>query len=235
MLKIIISAFLLLPLGGFAASNIQLQSVAVDLDNFPAARKGAQHYVTHCISCHSLKYIRYQQLSTDLKMPQDKVLANLAPAGASIYDTMQTAMDTTDASVWFGTPPPDLSLVARSRGADWIYSYLKGFYADRDKTFGVNNTVYKDTGMPHVLWKLQGIQTPVDGKEQISFLQLSEKGEMSPGEFEQMLSELVNFLVYVGEPSQAKRQSMGKYVLLFLLLFCVVAYLLKKEYWRDIH
>ena len=148
-------------------------------------------------------------------------------------------MNSKDSRKWFGTTPPDLSLIARVRGGDWLYTYLKGFYVDKSKPLGVNNTVFKDVGMPNMLWKLQGIQEPViekvHGEDVVTHLKLVEKGTQSRAGFDKTVTELVNFLVYVGEPVQLERQRMGKYVLLFLLMFGVIAYLLKKEYWKDVH
>ena len=148
-------------------------------------------------------------------------------------------MNARDAKRWFGTTPPDLSLIARSRGADWLYTYLKSFYVDSSKPLGVNNAVFPDVGMPNPLWQLQGEQVAVfkkeHGQEVISKLVIQEKGTMSPDQFDEAINNLVNFLVYAGEPSQLERRSMGKYVLLFILLFGIIAYLLKKEYWKDVH
>ena len=165
--------------------------------------------------------------------------SNACFLGAGIYDQMHSAMNGHDAEKWFGTTPPDLSLIARSRGADWLYSYLKGFYADKSKPTGVNNLVFKDVAMPNVFWQQQGTQTAVikniDGHDVVAELKLEQPGQMSPKEFDHMVNDLVNFLVYVGEPVQLERQAMGKYVLFFLLMIIALAYLLKKEYWKDVH
>ena len=237
--KIIYTILLLLPLSTLAAGGVKLQSVDIDLEDFAAIQKGAKHYVTYCLGCHSAKHMRYKRIAIDLEIDDNLVLAEIAPEGAGIYDQMHTAMDAHDSRKWFGVTPPDLSLIARSRGGDWLYTYLKGFYADESKPLGVNNTVFKDVGMPNMPWKLQGIQTAVkqkvQGEEVITYLKLSEPGTLSPKEFDKMVTELVNFLVYVGEPIQLERLRMGKYVLLFFFLFSVIAYLLKKEYWKDIH
>ncbi|MCK5829502.1 MAG: cytochrome c1 [Methylococcales bacterium] len=240
MKKIIYTLLLLVPLGSFAAGDkVHLQSADINLSDFKAIQKGAKHYVTYCLGCHSAKHMRYKRIAIDLEIDEDTVLAEIAPEGARIYDQMHTAMNEHDSKKWFGVMPPDLSLIARSRGADWLYSYLKGFYVDKSKPFGVNNTVFKDVGMPNMLWKLQGIQSPVirnvKGEEVISYLELKESGSMSRSQFDTMVTELVNFLVYVGEPVQLERKRMGKYVLFYFLLFGIVAYLLKKEYWKDIH
>ncbi len=240
MKKIIYTLLLLLPLGTLsAAGNVALQSVDIDLTDYESIQRGAKHYVTYCLGCHSVKYMRYKRIAIDLEMDEDKLLAKIAPVGAAIYDPMLTAMNPKDSNKWFGITPPDLSLIARVRGGDWLYTYLKGFYVDKSMPLGVNNTVFKDVGMPNMLWKLQGIQEPViekvRGEDVVTHLKLVEKGTQSRAGFDQTVTELVNFLVYVGEPVQLERQRMGKYVLLFLIMFGVIAYLLKKEYWKDIH
>ncbi len=240
MKKIIYTLLLLLPLSALAAGgSVTLQKADIDIEDFAAIQRGAKHYVTYCLGCHSAKHMRYKRIAIDLEIDEDDVLANIAPEGARIYDQMHTAMDKSDSSKWFGITPPDLSLIARSRGADWLYSYLKGFYIDESKPLGVNNIVFKDTGMPNVLWKLQGIQVPVthnvEGREAISYLKIKKEGTLSRREFNNFVNDLVNFLVYVGEPVQLERERMGKYVLFFLFMFTVIAYLLKKEYWKDVH
>ena len=240
MKKIIHILLLLLPLGALAAGGgVSLQRADIDLSDFESIQKGAKHYVTYCLGCHSAKHMRYKRIAIDLEIDEGVVLDEIAPEGARIYDQMHTAMDKHDSSKWFGVTPPDLSLIARSRGADWLYSYLKGFYVDKSKPLGVNNTIFKDVGMPNMLWKLQGIQTAViknvKGQDVVTYLNLEEKGTLSSKEFDKFVNELVNFLVYVGEPVQLERQQMGKYVLFFFIMFTVIAYLLKKEYWKDVH
>jgi ubiquinol-cytochrome c reductase cytochrome c1 subunit len=238
MKKIIYTLLLLLPLSAFSAGNVKLKKADVDLEDFTSIQKGAKHYVEYCLGCHSAKYMRYKRIAMDLEIDEEIFLTEIAPEGANIYDPMLTAMNEHDSKKWFGVNPPDLSLIARVRGADWLYTYLKGFYADKSKPFGSNNTVFKDVGMPNVLWKLQGEQTAVmeksRGEDVISFLKIEKKGTLSEREFDQFVNELVNFLVYVGEPVQLERQRLGKYVLLYLLMFGIIAYLLKKEYWKNI-
>jgi ubiquinol-cytochrome c reductase cytochrome c1 subunit len=167
------------------------------------------------------------------------MLTQIAPQNASIYDKMFTAMNKHDAEKWFGIQPPDLSLISRSRGKDWLYSYLKGFYVDKSKPLGINNTIFPDVGMPNVLWQLQGQQEAkvriVEGKRIVEGLELVKPGTLSEKEFDVLVTDLVNFLAYVGEPMQLERISLGKYVLLYLLMFLVIAYMLKKEYWKDVH
>jgi len=241
MRKFLLLLMLLLPVAVSASVEIELLSADVDLHDKVSLRRGAKHFVNYCLGCHSAKYIRYLRIARDFGLENDTVLKDIAPLGASIYDTMNSAMDAHDAAKWFGTMPPDLSLIARSRGPDWLYTYLKGFYVDEKRPFGVNNWVFQDVGMPHILWQLQGLQRPVyksmphGGTPMIEKLELIEPGTLSPKEFDQVVNDLVNFLVYVGEPTQMERRSLGKYVLLFIIMFGVVAYLLKREYWKDVH
>ncbi|MGY6273912.1 cytochrome c1 [Methylomonas sp. MgM2] len=240
MKKVLSTLLLLLPLSVSASGGgVKLQSPDIDLSDSASLERGAKHYVTYCLGCHSAKHIRYKRIAIDLELDEAEILKNVAPLGAGIYDQMHSAMNGHDAAIWFGTNPPDLSLIARSRGADWLYSYLKGFYSDPGKPNGVNNVVFKDVGMPNVFWQQQGMQEAVvknvNGQEVVTDLKLVEPGQLSPKEFDQLVNDLVNFLVYVGEPVQLERQQMGKYVLFFILMFIVLAYLLKKEYWKDVH
>ncbi len=222
-----------------SSSGIKLEEADIDLSDTASLERGAKHYVTYCLGCHSAKHIRYKRIALDLHLDEGEILKNVAPLGAGIYDQMHSAMNGHDAEKWFGTTPPDLSLIARSRGADWLYSYLKGFYAEPGKPTGVNNAVFKDVAMPNVFWQQQGTQVAVvkniDGQDVVAELKLEQPGQLSPKEFDKMVNDLVNFLVYVGEPVQLERQQMGKYVLFFILMFIVLAYLLKKEYWKDVH
>lgn len=230
---------ILLPFSNYAAQDVELEDASIDLSDRDSLERGAEHYVTYCLGCHAIKYIRYLRISRDLNIPEKEVLEKIAPFGAGIYDKMENAMNAHDAQKWFGTVPPDLSLVARSRGADWIVTYLKSFYTESKSPLGANNTVFPDVGMPNMLWQLQGEQTPVykmvDQKQVLDHLQNDGKGKLSEQEFDQFVNDLANFLVYTSEPAQLERQSMGKYVLFFILMFLAVAYLLKKEYWKDVH
>jgi ubiquinol-cytochrome c reductase cytochrome c1 subunit len=222
-----------------SSGGVKLEEADIDLTDTVSLERGAKHYVTYCLGCHSAKHIRYKRIALDLHLDEGEILKNVAPLGAGIYDQMHSAMNGHDAEKWFGTTPPDLSLIARSRGADWLYSYLKGFYAEPGKPTGVNNTVFKDVAMPNVFWQQQGTQVAVikniDGQDVVAELKLEHPGQLSPKEFDKMVNDLVNFLVYVGEPVQLERQQMGKYALFFILMFIVLAYLLKKEYWKDVH
>ncbi|MDD1605107.1 MAG: cytochrome c1 [Methylococcaceae bacterium] len=229
---------MILSFGVRASEGIDLQEADVDLGDKTSLLRGAKHFVTYCLGCHSIKQVRYLRIALDTHADEKEVLKDIAPLGASIYDQLHSAMNKHDAEKWFGTQPPDLSLVARSRGADWLYTYLKSYYSDTSRPFGVNNLVFEDTAMPNPLWQLQGEQHEVIRKtiygDRIDLV-LEKEGTLSEKEFDQMVNDLVTFLVYVGEPVQMERQSMGKYVLFFLFMFFALAYLLKKEYWKDIH
>lgn len=240
-MKKFITLFLLLALsfGIHASEGVKLQEADMDLTDKESLHRGAKHFVTYCLGCHSVKHIRYLRIALDTGIDEKKVLKDIAPEGANIYDQMHSAMNAHDAEKWFGIQPPDLSLIARSRSADWIYSYLKDFYSDKTKQFGVNNTVFKDVGMPNPFWQLQGEQQPVyktvDGQRVIDKLIIKQPGLLSEKEFDLLVNDLVNFLVYVGEPLQLERVRIGKYVLFYLLMFLGLAYMLKKEYWKDVH
>ncbi len=230
---------LLLSFGVAASEGIELQEANIDLSNNASLQRGAKHFVTYCLGCHSIKHIRYLRIALDVGADPKQVLKDIAPEGANIYDQLHSAMNAHDAEKWFGTQPPDLSLIARSRGADWLYSYLKSYYVDPKSPRGVNNLIFKDTAMPNPLWQLQGEQHAEHKKniwdDEYIKLIIKEPGTLSTGEFDIFVNDLVNFLVYVGEPVQLERQRIGKYVIFFILMFLVVAYLLKKEYWKDIH
>lgn len=202
-----------------------------------AVQRGAKLFVNYCLSCHSAQYMRYNRLAEDLGLSEDMVMDNLMFANAKIGDTMDIAMRPAEAEQWFGTAPPDLSLVARSRGVDWLYSYMKGFY--RDDTGEWNNLLLPNAAMPHVFWQLQGIQEPVfhtvGGEDVIEKLELVEPGQQSPEEYEGTVRDLVTFLDYLSEPSKLKRKRVGIWVMMFLAFFAFLTYLLKAEYWRDVH
>ena len=238
MKKLLIILLLTLSFGAIANEEIELQSAKIDLSDNESLQRGAKHFVTYCLGCHSAKHIRYLRIANDVGVDPQKVLKDIAPEGASIYDQLHSAMNKHDAEKWFGTQPPDLSLIARSRGPDWLYSYLKSYYVDASKPLGVNNLVFKDTAMPNPLWQLQGEQHAEQRKTiygEYTKLIIEEHGTLSEKDFDLFVNDLVNFLVYVGEPVQLERQRIGKYVILFLLLFLVIAYLLKKEFWQDVH
>ena len=267
---IAVMALALVPLTGLAAGGpaVKLEKANIDLNNHAAIQRGAKFFVNYCTGCHSAQYVRYQ-LFKEVGLTEDDIKDNLMFAGGKVGDLMKIAMPAEDAGSWFGAPAPDLTLTARikSGGADWLYTYLKGFYTDSSRPMGINNTVFPNVGMPHVLWELQGVQDPVykfevhhDGHAVASFdteaaadayvkehgegyriervvagLELTQKGSMTPAEYDQVARDLATFLTYISEPMKLERQRMGVWVILFLTVFSVLAYLMKKEWWKDIH
>jgi ubiquinol-cytochrome c reductase cytochrome c1 subunit len=242
---ILFTAVLLLPLASFtvsASAGAGVEQSGANINDTASLQRGAKWYVNYCLGCHSVSYMRYNRLAADLDLSEDMVMDNLVFSNAKFAETMNIAMDPGQAMAWFGKPPPDLSLIGRSRGADWLYSYLQGFYQDENGEW--NNTLLPNAAMPHVLWSLQGIQTPVYRQETdaggfthevIDHFELTRPGKQSPQEFEETARDIAAFLEYAGEPAQLKRKGVGVWVILFLVLFTFVAYLLKAEYWRDVH
>ncbi len=246
MLKssVLISIALLLCAGNVMADEggIALLQSGTDINNTDSLQRGARNFMNYCSGCHSLQYLRYNRMAEDLKIPESALPA-LMFTSEKAFDPINSAMPK-DSEVWFGKQPPDLSLMARARGTDYIYSFLKGFYADKTRPWGVNNLYLPSAAMPHVLQTLQGLQKPVFKNEPDAHgsarmvlvgVDAMTPGAMKPEEYDQFVRDIANFLDYAGEPIKAKRQSMGVYVMLFLLVFFVFAYLLKKEYWKDVH
>lgn len=242
---ILIAALALSPTFVFAAggAHVKLDPVKIDLSNKKSLQNGARIFVNFCLSCHSASYMRYNRMGHDLGISDELVKENLLFAADKVGEPMKAVMPADDAKAAFSTVPPDLSLVARSRGADWLYTYMRSFYRDDKSASGWNNTVFEHVAMPHVLYEWQGHQRPVyevkkqDGKEERVFSKfvLDKPGSMKPAEYDAAMRDLTNFLVYLGEPAKLKRYTVGVFVLLFLAVFGVIAYLLKKEYWRDVH
>ena len=229
-----------------AGSSVKLEDANVDLDDKASLQRGARLFVNYCLSCHSAQFMRYNRMGEDLGLSEEQVRENLMFASDKVGSTMTVAMPADESTDWFGVPPPDLSVVARSRGPDWLYTYLISFYRDDNpaRPFGVNNLVFQDVAMPHVMWELQGIQKPVykevvgqDGEPHrvIEKLELAEAGTMEPGEFRRAMSDLVNFLTYMGEPAKLVRYEIGAWVLAFMVVFFFISYALYKEYWKDVH
>ncbi|MGH8178614.1 MAG: cytochrome c1 [Steroidobacter sp.] len=227
-----------------AAGASVIQPAGNDVANVASLQRGARNFVNYCMGCHSARYVRYSRLGKDLGLSEGQVIENLMFTGERVHDTMRAAIRPEDASRWFGVPPPDLSLIARSRGVDYLYSFLKSFYLDPSRPTGVNNLVLPGTSMPHVLWKLQGYQSAVyDGEsdaehnavhKKFKGFELAEAGSLTPEEYDQFVRDTVNFLDYIGEPMQLERRNLGLRVLAFLFVFFLFAYFLKKEYWRDV-
>jgi ubiquinol-cytochrome c reductase cytochrome c1 subunit len=244
MKKLILVLAFLLPNAVFAASSgVHLDTANYDLTDKASLQNGAKLFQNYCLGCHQMQYQRYQRAFADLGIPVELGHENLQFTGEKPGEYIKNGMPSESAAKWFGAPPPDLTLVARVRGADWLYTYLRTFYVDESRPFGVNNLVFPEVGMPHVLQELQGVprktteEHMVDGEmvERYVGIKSDGSGELSPEEYDNAVLDLVNYLVYTGEPSRLESESIGRWVLVFLLVFFVLIYLLKKDYWRDVH
>ena len=236
----------------------ECKNAYVDPKDKASLQRGAQIYMNYCLGCHSLKYARYKQVSEDLEIPLDLFQENLIFGDQKIGDLIQVGMDSKEAKEWFGNAPPDLTLEAGLRGADWVYTYLTSFYIDESRPLGVNNKVYENVGMPHVLVGMQGTsrsvckdmpliadnggikQDPLTGEQlffqKCGFLEVDEgTGEMSPQEFDKAMQDLTNFLAYMTDPLKVERESIGTYTLLYLFIFTMLSYLLYREFKKDLH
>ena len=257
--------------GWSAGGGLGLLTAKADLEDPASLQRGAGIYVNYCLGCHSLSFMRYDRMGRDLELTDEQVSENLLYAADKVTSPMSIAMREEAARKWFGVAPPDLSVIARARGPDWLYSYLTTFYADSNpsRPFGVNNVVFEDVGMPHALVELQGLQeyargeSPADATQVhalglavdgddilvrksatmpdgshvpvVDRLSVTEPGELRPGEYRSAMRDLVNFLVYAGEPSKIERQTLGFWVVLFLAVLALILRALYKEYWKDVH
>jgi len=239
--KIIFLIFLIAFCGkGMAAaqkSEILLDYKPIEnINNKASLQRGAKYFVNYCSGCHSLKYMRMNTLAEDLGIEEEIFVKNLVFSNKKIGETMTKSMSDKDAENWFGAIPPDLSLTARSKGSDYIYSLLNTYYIDNSSITGYNNLAYPNTSMPHILAKLQGEQKLVlDSNNKSKNLEKISVGSKNEEEYKQITNDITNFLIYVSEPAKLKRQSMGFWVLLFIFIFGVLAYYTKKEFWKDVH
>lgn len=243
-IKRLLAAALFAPALALAAGpSAPLDTAPVTTDR-ASLQHGAKLFVNYCLNCHSASFLRYNKL-TEIGLTEDQIRDNLMFAGERVGDLMKIAMRPAESKVWFGAAPPDLTLIARQRagigfsGADWLYTYMRQFYRDPERPTGWNNLVFENVGMPHVFWQLQGEQIAQfadngDGTTTAS-LELVKPGLMSPAEYDEAVADLVSFLVWMGEPVAEKRKTIGVFVLIFLAGFTVLAYALKKNYWKDIH
>lgn len=223
----------------YANTEVELQKSPNQVCDQASLQRGAKLYVNYCQSCHAMRYVRFKTLAKDIGIVDEKgevleeiVKTNLNFISDSIHDSMNNGMLPKDGQQWFGVPPPDLTLETRVRGTDWVYTYLKSFYVDPSRPWGVNNTVFPSVAMPHVLLELQGEQLINPKTHQLT---LAKPGTLSVQEYDQTVTDLVNFLDYSAEPIKLKRQKIGIGVMIFLVIFLVFAYLLKREYWKDVH
>ena len=237
MIKKLLLALALVSLAAFASgAELQLDHAPDRTHDDAALQRGAKLFVNYCLSCHSASFMRYNRLR-DIGLTDQQIKDNLMFTTDKVGELMTIAMRSADAKKWFGVAPPDLSLVARARtseagsGADWLYTYLRGFYRDETSPTGWNNVVFANVAMPNVLWQLQGQQ--VMGSDHK--LKLEKPGQLTPKEYDSAVADLVAYLQYMGEPAAQTRKHLGIYVLLFLSVLFVLSYALKREYWKDVH
>ena len=238
-LKNFLFLLMAVPVIAFASEEgPHLDKAPVNLSDQASLQRGARIFVNYCLNCHSAASMRYSRME-DLGLTETQIKENLMFAAEKPGETMTVGMDKKEAKNWFGSAPPDLSVIARARGSDWLYTYLRSFYRDDTRPTGWNNVVFPKVAMPHVLWSLQGEMVPVMKKEGehevIERLELVKPGSVTLAEYDAMVGDLVNYLTWMGEPAQLERKTLGLFVLAFLAFFFVVAYYLKKEFWKDIH
>lgn len=237
MMKLTIALLILcmVPFGNAnaAESDVPLDRAPVDITDNASLQRGAETFVNYCLTCHGASYMRYNR-HRDIGLSNEEVLDKLVFTGQKVGDLMLSAMRKKEGQEWFGVVPPDLSVIARSRGADWLYTYLRAFYRDDATSTGWNNFVFDRVAMPHVLYQFQGEQRLVVKGDQKS-LMLDKPGQMTTADYDKFVGDLVNYLVYLGEPHANVRIELGTKVMIFLLFMFALSYVLKKEYWRDIH
>jgi len=238
-----LAAFFVAPQALAAGGAVHLEPANLEQDNAASLRRGARNFMNYCSGCHSAKYVRFNTIGKALDLSEEQLIDNLMFNAEKTFETIQAAMPSEDAAVWYGKAPPDLSLMARAKGADYVYNFLKGFYIAEGSPTGVDNIVLSGTSMPHVLWELQGYQTAIfetheneDGsvkKNFANFEQLS-AGSMDAGAYDEFVRDTVNFLAYIAEPIRSDRRKLGVWVLMFLIFFYILAAQLKKAIWKDV-
>lgn len=243
--KLLVLAAALAPVAAFAAGGggANLDQANNDITNKASLQRGASNFVNYCLGCHSAKFVRYNRMAADIGLTEQQLIDNLMFTAESPHETMRIGINADDAKRWFGVVPPDLSLIARSRGTDYLYTFLRSFYADPAKASGTNNLVLPGTAMPHVLWELQGVQEAVwagepnaqgDVSHEFKEFRLVKPGRLTADEYDAFVRDTVNFLEYMAEPAQLQRRSLGFPVIAFLVFFTLLAWALKKEYWKDV-
>ena len=234
-----------LPTTAVAAEEgkMKMAPFKASLKDKPSLQHGAKLFVNYCLSCHSAKFMRYNRMAKDLEIPPELVVRNMMYASEKIGDPMETTMPADAAEQWFGVAPPDLSLIGRLRGPEWLYNYFLTFYLDENSPSGWNNVVFENVAMPHAMHELQGLQRAVfrtetdqhgNQREVLDHFEKTTAGKMTVEQYDQAVRDLTNFLVYLGEPAKMVRIKYGIWVMIFLAIFGLLAYRLKKEYWRDI-
>ena len=226
----------------FAAGGAVLDHAEFDPGNKASLQRGARNFMNYCSGCHSAKYVRYKTIGKYLDLSEEQLIENLMFNAEKTFETINTAMPAGSAERWFGTPPPDMSLMARAKGADYVYSFLRGFYLDPDSPTGVDNRVLAGTSMPHVLWELQGYQKALFSSHTegdvashtFESFELVTEGTMEAEDFDEFVADTVNFLAYIAEPIRSERRKLGVWVLMYLIFFWILAVMLKKQIWKDV-
>ncbi len=211
-----------------ADGSYYLDSAKINLQDEQSLQRGARNFINYCLNCHSANYMRYNRLA-DIGLSDDVIKGNLLFTAEKTGELMDINMDSSEAKKWFGANPPNLTVTARSRGKDWIYSYLRTFYLDESREIGWNNLVYPNAAMPHVLWELQGVQSLENNK-----LKLTKPGLLSAVEYDQFVLDTTNYMVFMSEPAKLVRYKIGYYVIGFLIILLILVINLKKEFWKDI-
>jgi ubiquinol-cytochrome c reductase cytochrome c1 subunit len=244
-MKVLLAAALLgLGSAAFAATGLEYQHANNDPDNKESLQRGARNFMNYCSGCHSAKYVRYNTIARGLGLSEEQVIENLMFNAEKTFETINRAMPEESAARWFGQAPPDMSLIARAKTSDYIYSFLKGFYVEDSSPTGVNNLYLAGTAMPHVLWELEGYKKAIfvegepnaegvrpqvfEGYEPVT------PGSLSAEEYDAFVRDTVNFLEYISEPVRSTRRVLGVWVLLFLTFFLIIAIMLKKQIWKDV-
>ena len=230
-----------------SGGDAEFEEAHIDPNNIESLQRGARNFINYCSGCHSAQYVRFNTIGKYLELSEEQLIDNLMFNAERTFETIRASMSPADAEHWFGKAPPDMSLLARSKGADYIYNFLKGFHISSTSWTGVDNIALSGTSMPHVLWELQGYQeaiftehteTLADGSTTTTmeferFEQVT-AGKLSPEEFEGFVRDTVNFLAYIAEPIRAERRKLGVWVLMYLIVFLVIASMLKKQIWKDV-
>jgi ubiquinol-cytochrome c reductase cytochrome c1 subunit len=239
----LLGAFLATTSAFASGGGAELEPANIDPGNVNSLQRGAANFMNYCSGCHSARYVRYNTIGKDLDLSEELLVDNLMFNAEKTFEPIQASMPAADAIRWYGKAPPDLSLMARARGADYIYNFLKGFYVDKESPTGVDNLVLAGTSMPHVLWELQGYQaahflkhenedgsvtTTFEGFEQLT------AGKMDSEDYDEFVSDTVNFLAYIAEPVRGLRVNLGKWVIIYLIFFLLIARMLKKQIWKDV-
>ena len=241
--KILVASACFVSAPAFASGGVAMASADIDPDNINSLQRGAANFMNYCSGCHSAQYVRFSTIGKDLDLSEEMLVENLMFNADKTFETIQASMPADDAARWYGTAPPDMSLMARAKGADHVYNFLKGFYVAADSPTGVDNLQLPGTSMPHVLWELQGYQaahftdhTNEDGSVTTTFEGFEQvtAGKMDSEDYDEFVRDTVNFLAYIAEPIRSDRRKLGVWVLMFLTFFLILSRMLKKQIWKDV-